>query len=66
VSFLVNCESQEGIDQLWDKLIEGGGEPSVCGWLKDKYGLSWQIVPTGIDELVAGPNKEGAQRAFPR
>ena len=64
VSFLVNCESQEEIDELWDKLVEGGGEHGPCGWLKDKFGLSWQIAPTGMDEMLTGPNKEGAQRAF--
>ena len=64
VSFLVNCESQEEIDELWEKLVEGGGEHSVCGWLKDKYGLSWQIVPSGMDEMLGDPNSEGAKRAF--
>jgi predicted 3-demethylubiquinone-9 3-methyltransferase (glyoxalase superfamily) len=64
VSFLVNCESQEEIDELWDKLVEGGGDHSVCGWLKDKYGLSWQIVPSGMDEMLGDPNSEGAKRGF--
>jgi predicted 3-demethylubiquinone-9 3-methyltransferase (glyoxalase superfamily) len=63
VSFMVNCENQEEIDELWDKLVEGGGEHSVCGWLKDRYGLSWQVVPTGMDEMLGG-DKKGAQRAF--
>ena len=64
VSFLVQCETQEEIDQLWDKLVEGGGEHSVCGWLKDRYGLSWQIVPSGMEAMVGDPNNEGAKRAF--
>ena len=64
VSFLVTCESQEEIDELWDKLVEGGGEHSVCGWLKDKYGLSWQIVPSTMDEMLAAPDEEGKKRAF--
>ena len=64
VSFLVNCESQEEIDELWDKLVVGGGEHGPCGWLKDRYGLSWQIVPIGMDEILTSPNREGAQRAF--
>ena len=64
VSFLVNCESQEEIDELWDKLGEGG-EHGPCGWLKDKYGLSWQIVPSEMDQLMlSGPNEEGRKRAF--
>ncbi len=64
VSFLVSCETQEEIDELWDKLVEGGGEHSVCGWLKDRYGLSWQIVPGGMEEMLGDPNSEGAKRAF--
>lgn len=52
VSFLVNCETQEEIDYLWDKLSEGG-QTEVCGWLADKYGVAWQIVPVGLDELMA-------------
>ena len=64
VSFLVTCESQEEIDELWDKLVEGGGEHGPCGWLKDRYGLSWQIVPSGVEETLNGPDKEGSKRAF--
>ena len=64
VSFLVTCETQEEIDQLWDKLVEGGGEHSVCGWLKDRYGLSWQIVPSGMEAMLGDPNNEGSKRAF--
>ena len=64
VSFLVTCESQEEIDELWDKLVEGGGEHGPCGWLKDRYGLSWQIVPSGMEETLNGPDKEGSKRAF--
>lgn len=55
ISFLVNCENQEEVDSLWDKLSEGG-QTSQCGWLKDKYGLSWQIVPTILGELMSDPN----------
>jgi predicted 3-demethylubiquinone-9 3-methyltransferase (glyoxalase superfamily) len=51
ISFIVNCETQEEIDTLWDKLSEGG-EKNVCGWLQDKYGVSWQIVPTILGELL--------------
>lgn len=56
VSFAVNCESQAEIDDLWEKLIEGG-EPGQCGWLKDKFGLSWQIVPSILPELMQDAEK---------
>ena len=63
VSFLVNCETQEEIDYLWQALSEGG-EEGPCGWLKDRYGLSWQIVPTGMDEMLNHPDQEKGQRAM--
>ncbi len=63
ISFLVNCESQEEIDELWEKLSEGG-EKGQCGWLKDKYGLSWQIVPAGLGELLSGPDPVKSQRVM--
>ena len=63
VSFLVNCESQDEVDELWDAL-SAGGETGVCGWLKDRYGLSWQIVPTALDRLLADPDEGRAQRAM--
>lgn len=56
VSFVVDCDTQEEIDYYWDKLTEGG-EESMCGWLKDKYGLSWQIVPAILGELMSDPEK---------
>jgi len=52
VSFVINCDTQKEIDYYWDKLTSGGGEEVQCGWVKDKYGLSWQIVPTQLPELV--------------
>jgi predicted 3-demethylubiquinone-9 3-methyltransferase (glyoxalase superfamily) len=55
-SFVVNCDTQEEIDYYWNKLTEGG-EESMCGWLKDKYGLSWQIVPSILGKLVSDPEK---------
>jgi predicted 3-demethylubiquinone-9 3-methyltransferase (glyoxalase superfamily) len=63
VSFQVNCESQQEVDEFWDALCEGG-EPGPCGWLKDKYGVSWQIIPTALTELVNDPNPEKSQRAM--
>lgn len=56
VSFVVKCETQEEIDYFWDRLVEGG-EESQCGWLKDKYGVSWQIVPEILEKLMADPEK---------
>ena len=62
-SLLIHCESQDEVDQYWDALGEGG-EPGPCGWIKDKYGLSWQIVPTALDEMLADPDPEKAQRVM--
>lgn len=64
VSFVVNCATQEEIDMYWDKLTAGGGAPVQCGWLKDKFGLSWQIVPTALGELVAGGDQAKANRVM--
>ena len=63
VSFQITCETQEEIDSYWERLTEGG-EEGPCGWLKDRYGLSWQVVPTGMDELFADPDQERARRAM--
>jgi predicted 3-demethylubiquinone-9 3-methyltransferase (glyoxalase superfamily) len=62
VSFLVNCADQAEIDSYWEKLLEGGGEESQCGWLKDRFGLSWQIVPANWTELMNDPDEGRAQR----
>jgi predicted 3-demethylubiquinone-9 3-methyltransferase (glyoxalase superfamily) len=63
ISLLVNCDGQDEVDYYWAKLSEGGQE-SQCGWLKDKYGLSWQVVPTGWEHLLTGPDRGRAQRAM--
>ncbi len=63
VSFAIECETQEEVDYYREKLTEGG-EESQCGWLKDRFGLSWQVVPTGMEELFADPDKERAERAM--
>lgn len=55
ISFVINCDTQEEVDHLWDKLSEGGSK-SQCGWLKDKYGVSWQVVPVILGELMSGPD----------
>lgn len=54
-SFFVRCESQAEIDTYWEKFLSGGGQPSRCGWLKDRFGLSWQIIPAALTELMSGP-----------
>jgi predicted 3-demethylubiquinone-9 3-methyltransferase (glyoxalase superfamily) len=63
MSLMVNCETQEEIDRLWNALIEGGGEPSMCGWLKDRFGVSWQIIPSSLGEMLGNPDREKAGRA---
>ena len=57
VSFIVTCDTQEEIDMYWNKLIANGGNESMCGWLKDKYGMSWQIVPGSLGKLMSNPAK---------
>jgi predicted 3-demethylubiquinone-9 3-methyltransferase (glyoxalase superfamily) len=63
VSFFVNCESQEEVDRYWNALLEGGGHPEECGWLRDRYGLAWQIVPTAVMRMMTDPDKAKAKRA---
>ncbi len=64
ISLLINCDSQEEVDRYWDALLADGGEPSQCGWLKDKYGLSWQVVPREMDEMIASTDAAAAQRTM--
>ena len=64
VSFLIECDDQAEVDRYWDRLIGDGGEPGPCGWLKDKFGLSWQVVPRRLNELVNSDDKAGAERAM--
>ncbi len=63
LSLVVNCETQEEVDEFWEKLSEGG-EKSRCGWLKDKYGLSWQVVPTVLGELFQSKDAERSERVM--
>ena len=63
VSFQVSCESQEEVDAYWDNLVEGG-EEGPCGWLKDKFGVSWQITPRALQRLLSDPDIEKAQRVM--
>ena len=64
VSFAIDCEDQDEVDYYWEKLTDGGGEESVCGWLKDRFGLSWQVIPKGMEELFDDSDPERAKRAM--
>jgi predicted 3-demethylubiquinone-9 3-methyltransferase (glyoxalase superfamily) len=64
ISLEVDCETQDEVDSYWNALTEGGGEEGPCGWLKDKYGVSWQIVPRVLTELISDPDQEKAQRVM--
>lgn len=64
VSFSVSCADQAEVDRYWTALLADGGEESMCGWLKDRYGLSWQVIPDGMDELFADPDPQRANRAM--
>ena len=63
VSFMVSCKDQDEVDYYWDRLVDGGGEESQCGWLKDRFGLSWQIVPDRLFELTNDPDPARAAAA---
>lgn len=62
ISLFINCETSEEVDYFWERLIEGGGEHSMCGWLKDRFGVSWQVVPTLLGKLMQDPDAEKANR----
>jgi predicted 3-demethylubiquinone-9 3-methyltransferase (glyoxalase superfamily) len=64
ISLVIECDDQAEVNRLWDALTADGGEPGPCGWLKDRFGLSWQIVPRELNELVADPDPERARRAM--
>lgn len=64
VSFVIDCETQEEIDRYWETLTADGGQPGDCGWLKDRFGLSWQVVPRRLPELLTDPDPARAQRAM--
>lgn len=63
LSFVVDCEDQQEVDYFWDALLAGGGQEDMCGWLKDRFGVSWQVIPRALPELLANPDPEKAQRA---
>jgi len=62
ISLFINCETGAEVDYFWERLIEGGGEHSMCGWLKDRFGVSWQVVPTLLGKLMQDPDPEKANR----
>ncbi len=64
VSFKIDCEDQAEVDRLWDALTADGGQPERCGWLRDRYGVYWQIVPTAFPKYLGGADREGAARAM--
>jgi predicted 3-demethylubiquinone-9 3-methyltransferase (glyoxalase superfamily) len=64
VSFSIDCEDQAEVDRLWEALTKGGGSPGPCGWLKDRFGLSWQIVPRALPEMLTGSDREAASRVM--
>ncbi|MFN8639670.1 MAG: VOC family protein [Dehalococcoidia bacterium] len=63
-SMFVSCDGQEEVDHYWDALLEGGGEPSMCGWLKDRFGLSWQVIPSLLGQLLSDPDQGRANRVM--
>jgi predicted 3-demethylubiquinone-9 3-methyltransferase (glyoxalase superfamily) len=64
ISFMIDCKDQAEVDYFWSRLTADGGQESQCGWLKDKFGLSWQVVPSVMSDLVSGPDPEGSKRAM--
>ncbi len=64
ISLTINCNNQEEVDHYWNKLLEGGGQEIACGWLKDKFGLCWQVTPTILPQLLSNPDKEKASRVM--
>jgi predicted 3-demethylubiquinone-9 3-methyltransferase (glyoxalase superfamily) len=63
ISFVVRCDDQAEIDRYWEALLQGGGKAEQCGWLKDKYGVSWQIVPSVLEDMMADPDRNKGRRA---
>ena len=64
ISLMINCKDQKEVDYYWEKLLAGGGKESACGWLKDKYGLSWQVTPTILMKMIADKNRKKAKRVM--
>ena len=64
VSFSIDCDDQAEVDRYWDALLADGGEPSVCGWLRDRFGLSWQVIPRQLPEMLSSTDRDAARRAM--
>jgi predicted 3-demethylubiquinone-9 3-methyltransferase (glyoxalase superfamily) len=64
ISFVIDCQDQAEVDRYWDALPADGGEPGPCGWLKDRFGVSWQVIPKQLNETINGPDAAGAERAM--
>lgn len=64
ISLYVDCKDQAEVDHYWDALMQGGGSPSVCGWLKDRYGMSWQVIPRQLNEMLESSDRAAAARAM--
>jgi predicted 3-demethylubiquinone-9 3-methyltransferase (glyoxalase superfamily) len=64
VSFMVDCDDQVEVDRFWEALVEGGGEHGPCGWLKDRFGVSWQVVPRQLNQMLESPDRDAAERAM--
>ena len=64
ISLFVKCETQAEVDDLWEKLLSGGGKPNRCGWLQDKFGVSWQVIPTALSRLMGDPDPEKSSRVM--
>ena len=64
ISLSIDCSDQAEVDRYWEALLADGGEPSVCGWLKDRFGVSWQVIPRQLPTLLASPDREGAERVM--
>ena len=64
ISMMITCETQAELDSYWEQLLSGGGQESMCGWLKDRFGLSWQVVPAGLGKLMSQPDPEKSQRVM--
>jgi predicted 3-demethylubiquinone-9 3-methyltransferase (glyoxalase superfamily) len=64
ISLYVDCKDQAEVDHYWDALMQGGGSPSVCGWLKDRYGMSWQVIPRQLNEMLESSDRDAAARAM--
>lgn len=64
ISLFVSCKSQEEVDRLWNRIVDTGGKPTACGWIDDRFGLSWQIIPTQLMELLSDPDPERSARVM--